>query len=476
MAFWKRKPSPSDASPRGAGAESSGGSAPASADSSTFLQGDTRQDRETVQVLLDAIARVSESRDLSGLLDHVVDSAIETTGAERGFLVLLNETTGQQQIRVARERGNQPLEEDVKYSTSVVGKVISEEQPMRTTVQSDVQALELGASVFDLKLRAVMCVPLMPKEAAPGGGPTDSQERTVQKGALYVDSKAASREFADSDLALFHALAQHIAIALENAQLSLQAIEKARLEKSLEIATEIQSGLMPQGAPTLPGFDVFGWFKPAEHATGDFYDFVKTRDGRLAVVLGDVTGHGIGPALVTATAQAGLRSYVKVLPDPGSVVTMLNQDLAERMDDGMFLTLFLSLVGEDGRVALVNAGQTPPLLWRAATGEISTVAGTGPAVGMMDDFEYVAGEELQLEPGDVMLGFTDGLVEARHPSRPDDLFGDEGVNQVLREVAASGASARELCEKLVAAVLDFSGGEREDDMTVVAVRKLTDAN
>lgn len=431
---------------------------------SSFLRGNTAQDRRSVEVLLGAIAKVSESRDLESLLDYVVDSAIEITGAERGFLVLLGDS-GEQEIRVARERGKQASEAGVKYSTSVVRRVLEEQTPMRTTVQSDAEALELGASVFDLKLRAVMCAPLVPEEEE-----DHSRPALMQQGTLYVDSKAATREFSDEDLALFHALAQHIAIALENANLSVQAVEKARLERSLEIASEIQAGLMPQKAPDVDGLDIFGWFGPADHATGDFYDFVRTRDKRLAVVVGDVTGHGIGPALITATAQSGLRSYAKILPDPGAMVGMLNEDLSERMDDGMFLTLFLALIASDGTATIVNAGHTPPLIWRAATGEIETVKATGPALGMMPEFDYGSGDSVKLESGDMLVACTDGLEEARHPERPDDLYGDKGIRGVLVEIAGSGGSAQDLCETLVKRVLAFTGGVREDDMTVVAVR------
>ena len=441
--------------------------------SSILLSGDPRQDQKSVRLLLDAIARVSESRDLESLLDYVVDRSVEATGAERGFLVLVDQDTGEQVVRVARERdpsrprsGSQIPADDVKYSTSVVARVLEQEAPMRTTVQSDAEALELGTSVFDLKLRAVMCVPLTPQESEGEGARNE-----LQRGALYVDSKAATREFKDRDLALFFALAQHIAIALENAELNLQSLEKVKLERSLEIASEIQSGLMPKAPPSIDGYDVFGWYRPAEHATGDFYDFVRTKDGRLAVVLGDVTGHGIGPALITATAQASLRSYAKVLPDPGSVVTMLNQDLAERIDSGMFLTLFVAILGPDGQLEHVNAGHTPPLVWRKASGTIEAIAGTGPALGMMDDYEYETGPPLQLEAGDRLVIFTDGLVEARHRDRPDRFFGEEGVRAVMSELAFEDHTAEGLTESLVKSALEFSEGVREDDMTVVVVRR-----
>ena len=237
------------------------------------------------------------------------------------------------------------------------------------------------------------------------------------------------------------------------------------------IAAEIQAGLMPKSPPNQDGFDLFGWYRSAEHASGDFYDFVRTKDGNIAAVVGDVTGHGAGPALITATAQASLRSYARVLGDPGAVVTMLNSDLSERMDDGMFLTLFVSQLGEDGSLHILNAGHTPPLLWRAATQSIESIPSDGPALGLMDDLEYEVGTPVKLETGDMLLVFTDGLVEARHPDAPDSLFDESGVRTVLEASGTSGASARETVEAVAKAALEFAANAREDDITIVAIRR-----
>jgi serine phosphatase RsbU (regulator of sigma subunit) len=431
--------------------------------STQFLTGDGNVDRRSVDVLLKAIARVSESRDLESLLAYIVDTSIEVTGAERGFLLLANDS-GELDVRVARARGGQSVKGPVRFSTSVVKRVFEKREPVRATVTSDSEALELGTSVFDLRLRAVMCVPLATEQREGGDGLTEH-------GALYVDSKAATREFKHEDLALFDALSQHISIALKNARYQLMSVEKARLEQSLEIASQIQSGLMPQVAEGVPGYDVFGWYRPAERTTGDFYDVVRTKNGRLGVVVGDVTGHGIGPALITATAQASLRSYLRVLDDPGSMMTMLNQDLGPRMDDGLFLTLFMGLFSPDGTLQVINAGQTPPLLWRARTRSIESIGGHGPALGMMDEFEYTEGPRLRLEIGDLLVAFTDGFVEARSATDSERMFGETGMREILESSAAQGSTARELTEALVNAALQFAGGKREDDMTVVAVRK-----
>jgi serine phosphatase RsbU (regulator of sigma subunit) len=333
---------------------------------------------------------------------------------------------------------------------------------MLSTVQSDSDALELGRSVFDLKLRAVMCVPLAGGRDRPGA-------KRLPPGALYVDSRAATREFNHRDLGLFHALARNISIALENARLHLDSLEKQRIEKNLELAQAIQDGLMPPVPKDVPGLEIHGWFRPAEQTSGDFYDFVKTADGRLAVVIGDVSGHGIGPALITAAAQGGLRSYLRVLPDPAAALSMHNQDLSERIDDGMFLTLLLLVFGDDGSMQVLNAGHHPALLVRR--GEVLSTQGHGAALGMLPDVPNEVTQTFALEPGDLLLAFTDGLIEAQDQADRTLLYGEERVRELLVEHAARGSSAEEVARSLAESALAFAGGKHADDITLVVVRK-----
>jgi len=465
--FWRRgkqapkAAKPSAGPPPGSGPGSGGGGssgANAAKSGTEFLTGNSDLDRRTVEVLLGTIARVSSSRDLEALLVDIVDRSVELTGAERGFLILLE--AGEPTVRVARSREAETIQENVRFSTSIVRRVLEQGEPMLATVQSDSDALELGRSVFDLKLRAVMSVPLTTPSSADG----------AQRGVLYVDSRAATREFSHRDLGLFAALSQHISIALENARLHLHSLEKARLEHSLELASAIQSGLMPPIPKDVTGFEVHGWYRPAERTSGDFFDFVKTRDGRLAVVIGDVSGHGIGPALITATAQASLRSYLRVLPDPASALSMLNQDLSERMDSDMFLTLLLLVFSDDGKVDVLNAGHHSALLVRK--GDVICCDKHGAALGLSPEIAYGVDEQLQTQPGDVLLAFTDGLIETHAPGSRDDLFGEERVKKVLCDHAARGSSAEAITRALAEEALSFSAGTHEDDITLVVVRRL----
>jgi serine phosphatase RsbU (regulator of sigma subunit) len=446
----------------GTGASHAPGTSASNAPTTQFLTGDQGADRRTVQVLLEAIARVSEFRDVDQLLIDIVDRSIEITGAERGLLLMRGDGDALVQ-RVRRTRGGETLAGDVRFSTTIAKRVLEEVVPMRATVQSESEALELGKSVYDLKLRAVMCVPLAPPGR--GGG------SVRPTGVLYVDSRAASRQFTPSDLSLFAALAQQISIALENARLHFDSLEKVRLEQSLELAGAIQRDLMPRVPENLPGYDLHGWYGPAEVAAGDFYDFLKVRGGKIGVVVGDVTGHGIGPALITASAQGSLSSYARMIADPGEILTLLNEDIESRIDDGRFITLFLATLGRDGDVQCVNAGHAPPLIWRRATGAIEAITGGGPALGMVAGEAYASLEPCTLAAGDVLVIYSDGLVEARSPDDKERLFGEDGLRAALADGCARDLCAKELALHLVESALALAGGVREDDITVVVAKR-----
>lgn len=468
MFFRRKKTKPAPEPPEFGLSEAPMALPPGDAGGTTqFLTGDSQIDRRSVEVLLEAIAGVSGTRDLESLLSDIVDRSIEVTGAERGLLIMESGNSGEGEspfeVRVARDRSGAKLTEDLRFSTSIASKVLEQNQPVRATVQSDSDALELGRSVFDLKLRAVMCVPLK-------GGDSPSG-----RGVLYVDSKVATREFDRRDLGLFAALSQHISIALEQARLNLDSIEKTRLENSLELASAIQSGLMPRIPKDLADYEIHGWYRPAEQTSGDFYDFLKTKEGQRAVVIGDVTGHGIGPALVTASAQASLRSYLKVLPDLGTAMTMLNADLAERLDDGMFITLLLAELRADGNLRWINAGQSTPMLWRKTTGKVEMREDHGMALGFMEDTEYTVHEELVLEDGDVFVTYTDGLIELGEVGNPDELFGEERLAETLARAAGAGKSAEEIALALAEEALGFAGGKNDDDVTIVVVKRSASA-
>jgi serine phosphatase RsbU (regulator of sigma subunit) len=286
-----------------------------------------------------------------------------------------------------------------------------------------------------------------------------------------VDSRAASRQFSQRDLGLFAALAQHISIALENARLHVDSIEKVRLEQSLTIASAIQRDLMPPTPEGVAGWDLAAWYAPAEKAAGDFYDFARLKDGRQAVVVGDVAGHGIGPALITASAQGSLRSYLRLLSSPAEALTLLNQDLCERIEEGRFVTLLTAALRTDGEVEVFDAGHGEAIVWRAATRQTRPLGRGGPALGVVPGASYEVSERLRLDRGDALFLYSDGIAELPLDGKPDERVGEDGVAQAFARAAVSAAGAPEVLAHFREGVLARARAPYPDDITLVVVRR-----
>jgi len=238
---------------------------------------------------------------------------------------------------------------------------------------------------------------------------------------------------------------------------------------------EIQGKLMPGAFQSCWGWDIFGWYRPAEGTTGDFYDFIPLKGQRLAMLLGDASGHGVGPSLIATAAQSALRSTLKLTDDLPRAVSLLNEDIGPRMDDGRFCTMFASVLHADGSVWMVNAGHPPALLWRARDGSVESFGNHGPALGMIDEFEFTESTRMQMQAGDVLIVLSDGILEAERLGDRSALFGEQGVLAVLQRHAAEGASAKALTEALIREVQAFTGGKVQDDLTVMAVRRIVQA-
>jgi sigma-B regulation protein RsbU (phosphoserine phosphatase) len=395
---------------------------------SGLLTGDPRIDEHSLQVLLGSIADITSSMEVDAVLEDIVDKSLQVTQAERGIL-LLGAASEDLQIRVARDRDGAALGGELQYSTSVVGKALTEMAPTRAVVQSDQEALELGRSVFDLKLRAVMCAPLI------------ARERLV--GAIYVDSRAARREFSSRDLALFGALSAQLAIAVENARLRADSLPK-----------------------DIPGLDVALRYHPCSGASGDTYDLMPLPGGRFAALVGDVTGHGIGAALLTHAAQAALRSYLELIDDLSEVITRLNNRLVAGVESGNFMSLALAVIDVPRRTLhYVNAGHPPMLL--ARQGGVEVLTKTGMVLGVVGDTQYAVRGPIGLEHGDTLLCVTDGVVESMDTAR--EVFGEQRLQQSLEAARGNPADA------VLAAVEAACGKHRdgrpaEDDITMVAIR------
>ncbi|MBU0756177.1 MAG: SpoIIE family protein phosphatase [Planctomycetes bacterium] len=428
-------------------------SPPAMGESTTYLTGDGRVDSAKIKILLDTMAELISSTDPDKLIQSILDRSIRLVGAERGLL-FLKEPQGRPKIKIARDAAGNDLQGKIQYSTGVVNKVISTGEPVLLKVGAT-EVADLSQSVVDLKLRAVMCVTLSVKKRI--------------LGVIYVDSRATSREFKSSDLKFFDALANAMAISLENARLVAEYVKGERIKESLEIARGIQRGLLPVDPKGLKGFDIAGELIPEEMTAGDYFDFIPIPEDRMGLVVGDVTGHGVGPAILMSSVRAFLRGLAHSDFQIGTALRTLNEQLDRDTEADIFMSLFLgSLDLKRKCLTYGSAGHIPQLLYRAADGAFEELKRTGMALGIEGGLSFKASEAIELAPGDLLVLFTDGIIEAR---TKETLFGLDRLKGMIKDLRDLPAVT--IVSKVLSAVSDFgktqAGG---DDLTLVVVKVL----
>jgi serine phosphatase RsbU (regulator of sigma subunit) len=241
----------------------------------------------------------------------------------------------------------------------------------------------------------------------------------------------------------------------------------------LSVARDIQRGLLPTRRPQLAGFDITGMNRPADQTGGDYYDWQVLPDGRLALVMADVSGHGIGPALVMAVCRAYARATAATCPEPTALVTRMNKLLADDLPADRFITLAVAVLDADGTARLVSAGHGPTLLYRAATGEVVRFDGDGMPLGVSPGEEYGPVTPLVLDEGDVLVLLTDGFFEWCRPG-DDEAFGISRLQDALR--ASASRDAATILQSIDEAVISFcAGSAQSDDMTAIVVKRTAPA-
>jgi anti-sigma regulatory factor (Ser/Thr protein kinase) len=249
-------------------------------------------------------------------------------------------------------------------------------------------------------------------------------------------------------------------------QQQAEALERERIQQELRVARVIQQTLLPKEVPDLPGWRMDAFWKPARAVSGDFYDFIQFPDGRLGVVVGDVTDKGMPAALVMATTRSILRSTAEHLVDPGEVLRRTNDLLCPDIPQNMFVTCLYALLDpRSGVLRYANAGHNLP--FRRTPDQVLELRARGMPLGLMPDMDYEE-KETELLPGDNMVLYSDGLVEAHNPQ--GQMFGTPRLQQMLR----TPECGKGLIECLMGELTSFTGPgwEQEDDVTFVIVDRL----
>jgi len=455
----------------------------------------TAENLRNLWALLEISKALNSSLRLDDVLEKVIEAVLALTRAERGML-LLGDSADHMEIEVQRNF-DASASDDARYSSTVVRDVVTSGEPRILTDAAQDERFSGQESIVGLNLRTVMCVPLRlgRKRIAPMRSPapddataaadyvaaaavatatsTELEDGAAQKpaadlnliGVIYVDRRSPTRFFTAQDLALFESFASHAALAIENARLFEEALEKRRMENEMEVAREIQQSLLPHEFPELEWASIYGYNQPARQVGGDYYDVALRDDGALDFAVGDVSGKGVPASLVMSTLQSSFLAESSAQEDLSKVCERVNEFLVQRTTPERYATFFAARLQTDGTLMYVNAGHNPPLLLRGS--EIRRLTGGGLPLGLFKGRSY----ELQrdkLEPGDLLLVYTDGVTEANDPDENE--FGEERLLEVVR--ANADANVRDLTEKVFAAIAEFSLGlhNPHDDITLVSVR------
>jgi serine phosphatase RsbU (regulator of sigma subunit)/pSer/pThr/pTyr-binding forkhead associated (FHA) protein len=418
-------------------------------------------DLRPLTTLLDRLRGLGSSRVLEEVLVLVMDSAIDATGAERGFIMLAN-AKGKLEFKIARARGKVTLSGQSFATSQKIPQQVFETGQERIVAdlrEGDFAGQHLGTVA--LGIRHVLCTPLRVVRYL-DHSVADAEQRPI--GVLYLDSREKGQLMSGAARGALEAVAGEAASAIESARLYREATEKVRMDRELQLAAEIQRALLPEALQSGPHFNVAASSIPCRAIGGDFFDYFNLADGQFAFTLGDVAGKGPSAALLTAMIQGAFAAQVTSTDSPAALMAHINRTLIRRAIQARFVTVMYGVLAPDGRLTYTNAGHNPPILvGRTGVRRLET---GGLILGLFPHATYEQ-ETLQLEDGDTLVVFSDGVTDALNVAGDD--FGEE---QLLRCVSEFYRCATDvLLEKILAAVRTFAASAaRNDDVTALVLR------
>ena len=413
--------------------------------------------------LVEVARALQSSLSTNDVLAAVVDAALSVTGAERGFLLLGKDDS--LEVSVARDRRGAPLDtSDLTVPRSLINRALRSRRDLlsMTFDPTGADGVRPDMSVAGLELRSVVCVPLIQVR-------TGSLQETVATslnqtvGVLYMDSRGSAADLSSGNREILQTLALEASTILENARLLDEERAKQHMEEELNVARTIQTGLLPRKLPSEGWFRAVGSSIASRQVGGDYFDVRQINPDLFACVITDVSGKGVSAALLAALLQGAFVFASEASVQIDDVMSRVNRFLYERARGEKYATVVYCTVSRSGELRWSNAGHPKPLLVRANS-EPRALESTGIPIGMMDIAMYDV-KSIQLEPGDKIVLFSDGVSEAANAQ--GECFDKQRMNEVLRTYAS--ASCAELHARLVEAVEEFSETDEEDDITMLVL-------
>jgi phosphoserine phosphatase RsbU/P len=395
------------------------------------------------------------STGLDDTLDQVASLVFDAVPAQRVVIMLRDEEAeGGMRIKVARIRGKKGEPDEVRISRTVMNEVIENGKSVLT---SDAQHdPKFASQTMVLQgIHSVLAVPLA------------VDERHVF-GLIYADSPTHQATFTAEHLDILTTLGSVASIRVENASLMDERINRERMERELELATEIQQRFQPTEPPKLDGYEFQGISFACYEIGGDYFDFIPRDNGKMLVALGDVSGKGAAAALLMSSLHAAMHSQVTAGTPLEELIPSINTYLSENTPANRFITLFAAeLDPGSGTLQFINAGHNPPLIGRAS-GKVEQLGSGGLPLGIMPFSQYDLGS-VRLNSGDVLVIYSDGVSEANNVN--EDEFGMERLEKVVAENIDKSATG--IRDKIESALSQFTGtADPNDDITLVIVKKV----
>ena len=418
-----------------------------------------------LRAILDLARTVQSSFSVDDVLASVVDTALAITGAERGFLML--RAGGGLETRIARHRrGGHLHASDLRVPREVIHRAL---ERRRELLSMNFDPLGEGetrpqSSIADLDLRSVICVPLVRIRTGQGEATSVLSTGSETVGVLYMDSRLVAADLAGGNRELLQTLAIEASTVLENARLLEEERTKRQLEEELHLARTIQQSLLPGKLPSGGWLRASGSSVASHEVGGDYFDVTPVNQHCWCAVVADVSGMGVGSALLASLLQGALITASEYPEAMGPRMERLNRFLMDRTGGEKYATVFYALLEIDGRLSYVNAAHCPPIVVRAG-GELQTLEATGMPVGLMEAAEFGVAEE-RLAPGDKVVIYTDGVTEAQNAT--GEFFGKRRLREIVAAHAA--ASCQSLHDAIQQAVAEFTeGASQSDDITLVVL-------
>ncbi len=403
------------------------------------------------EVKLTALLKITQNLGRALKLDDVLPQVLNCLfdifmQADRGYIALRNDdgTLIPKWAKTRREDA-----EGFRVSRTIARQVMESQEAILSVDAATDERFDMAQSIADFKIRSMMCAPLV-----------DSDNSSI--GVLQIDTVDQRKRFQQEDLEVLLSVATQAGVAIDNARLHEQAVKQRAIQKELEVAHEVQQGFLPTECPNLNGYEFFDYYEPANHVGGDYFDYIRMPDGRTAVIVADVVGHGVAAALLMAKLSAETRVALATESEPARAVTVLNRRLAGLQMD-KFVTMVMVVIDDsNNRMTIVNAGHMPPIV-RRADGSIEEPGAdvSGLPLMILDDYDYEQAET-ELFEGDSITLYTDGVNESC-----DEEDNEYGMERVREKIAELDGTPADRSQELISDVRGFQA-HQEDDMCVVA--------